>query len=110
MIKQYGGEFKGAKDFPIKKADSVLNESGHDHGHGKDPYDELGAGFQAYFTMLRSFTCLFLVFTVIMVPVFMIYESQHGLDGTYNYQNAKYSLGNMGFSSSQCVTQYTNLN
>lgn len=87
--------------------DSVSDHNGH--SKAKDPYDSLGSGMQAYFKMLRFFTVLFLIFSVLMVPAMMIYKSQEGLEGTYNYNAAKFTLGNMGFSSSVCVSQYTNL-
>jgi hypothetical protein len=53
--------------------------------------------------MVFGFIWLFVVLTLIMLPAMLIFGSQEGLKGTYNYDKAKYSLGNMGFSSSQCV-------
>lgn len=116
ILSEFGGEFTGAKDFPIKKKSKssnlgVFNDSEHSgSSHVKDPFDLLGSGMQAYFKMLRILTVMFLFFSALMVPAMMIYKSEDGLAGTLNYDAVKYTLGNMGFSSSHCISQYTNLN
>lgn len=89
-----------------------MDDSSSEHaGHikAKDPYDSLGSGMQAYFKMLRFFTVLFLVFGALMVPTMIIYMSRGNLKDTHSYDATKLTLGNMGFSSSQCISQYTNL-
>ncbi|MFO0116302.1 MAG: hypothetical protein ACK521_01310 [bacterium] len=53
--------------------------------------------------MIFGFIFLFTVLSLIMLPAMYIFNSQHGLDGTYNYVKAYYSLCNMGFSSSVCI-------
>jgi len=76
-----------------QKLEKVFNEFGvqwvgtgfeHDHSKGAqkqveeteddyDPYNMLGYGFQAYFNTLRTFSWVFLLLTVIMLPAFAIY-------------------------------------
>ena len=77
----------------------------------ENPYNELGFGFTAYFNMLRTFIGLFLLFTVIMLPALYIYGRTDGLLIASNSktEKAKYSLGNLGFSGSTCISQYVEL-
>jgi type IV secretory pathway TraG/TraD family ATPase VirD4 len=60
--------------------------------------------------MIFGFIWLFTALSLIMLPAMLIFQSQDGLEGTYNYAKAQYSLGNMGFSSSLCLHQYVDLN
>lgn len=58
------------------------------HSHHQDPYEQLGFGFRVYFRMIFGFIFLFTVLSLIMLPAMYIFNSQHGLDGTYNYVKA----------------------
>jgi hypothetical protein len=60
--------------------------------------------------MLNVLMWVFIIMSIVMIPTFYIYESQQSLIGTYNYNAAKYTLGNMGYSGTQCMSQYTQLN
>ena len=77
----------------------------------ENPYNELGFGFTAYFNMLQTFICIFLLFTVIMLPALYIYGRTDGLLIASNPKTAKakWSLGNLGFSGSTCISQYVEL-
>lgn len=78
----------------------------------ENPYNELGFGFTAYFGMLRTFICLFVLFTVIISPALFIYGRTEGLLVQSNLkktEKAKYMLGNLGFSGSTCISQYIEL-
>ena len=72
----------------------------------ENPYNELGFGFTAYFAMLRTFLCIFAVFTVIMAPLLIIYGTTNGLVVEANPRTAKarYTLGNLGFSGASCIS------
>jgi hypothetical protein len=76
-----------------------------------DPYNQLGYGFESYFKVLFNYSCIFLLFSVMMIPVFNRYSQYDGLvmikgtDDAGRYWT-KYSLGNMGFSGTKCITQY----
>jgi hypothetical protein len=77
----------------------------------ENPYNELGFGFTAYFNMLRTFVCIFVMFTLIMSPAMIIYGTTDGLTVASNAktQKAKWTLGNLGFSGATCVSQYATL-
>ena len=77
--------------------------SAHSDGDGGDIYDKLGFGFTAYFRMLWNYMCLFLLFTVLLLPTYYIYGSHGGMPAAEKVQ--AYSLGNMGFSGSFCINQ-----
>jgi hypothetical protein len=40
----------------------------------ENPYLSLGFGMNAYFQMLRSFIALFIVITIIAIPILVIYS------------------------------------
>ena len=44
-----------------------------------DPYSRLGFGWVAYFNMLWVYTCLFLFFTILCLPVFSLFKKGEGL-------------------------------
>jgi hypothetical protein len=73
-----------------------------------DPYNQLGYGFESYFKVLFNYFCIFLLFSVMMIPVFHCYSQYEGLviNGTEDAGRywTKYSLGNMGFSGTKCIT------
>lgn len=78
----------------------------------ENPYNELGFGFTAYFGMLRTFICLFVLFSVIISPALFIYGRTEGLLVQSNLkktEKAKYMLGNLGFSGATCISQYIEL-
>eukprot|EP00347_Sterkiella_histriomuscorum_P002409 403368266 len=72
----------------------------------EDPYLNLGFGLVAYFKMIKTFIFLFFVFSLLSIPAIGIYSSHKGLEGLQNYSRAKFSLGNMGFSDSICMSMY----
>ena len=77
----------------------------------ENPYNELGFGFTAYFSMLRIFIGLFILFSLIMVPTYYIYGTTEGLhvDSNPRTEKAQFSLGNLGFSGATCISQYVEL-
>ena len=62
----------------------------------------MGFGMIAYFRMIRMMIGLFMLFTLLSIPAIAIYSKYDGISGLSNYSRAKYSLGNMGFSSANC--------
>lgn len=44
-----------------------------------------------------------------MSPVFYLYVRVKGLEGNRHYRTAAYSLGNLGFSKSVCISDYVEL-
>lgn len=67
-----------------------------------DPQRSLGAGISSYHQQLVHLSILFLVLFLIHIPVMTIYDN-------YNFfedgDSISLSLGNMGFSESQCVIE-----
>ena len=53
--------------------------------------------------MIKCYTILFIIFSLMCIPIYYLYWSQNGLTGTRVKTNAKLSLGNMGFSESIVV-------
>jgi hypothetical protein len=74
-----------------------------------DVYAKLGFGFEAYFRMIKCYLGLFVAFSLMALPAMYIYQSQDGLKGSRVPSNAKYSLGNMGFSESVVINQWAEI-
>ena len=66
----------------------------------------LGFGMIAYFRMLSYFIAIFLLFSILSIPSIVIYSSYDGLDDLSNYSKARFSLGNIGYSGSVCMSMY----
>ena len=63
----------------------------------------LGFGVVSYFDLLKVMIFVFLVFTLLHMPIMRIYEeydnfSDEVMEGKFNI----FSLGNMGFSTTKC--------
>lgn len=66
-----------------------------------DPLNYLGFGMVAYRDLMFTMFCLFALLSVIMIPAMVFYQNQGGLLDAKGFA-AKFSLGNFGYSSSQC--------
>ena len=73
----------------------------------EDPFLQLGFGMIAYRDLLQTFIWLFSLLTLFMIPAFYFYNSYDGIQKPIGL--AKLSLGNMGYSSSQCSSIPTSL-
>ena len=63
-----------------------------------DPFLKLGVGIVMYRKLLRSLVLLFLVLSLMTIPVVSIYKDGKGYQDIMFYSKyAEYSLGNMGF-------------
>jgi len=72
-----------------------------------DPYSALGFGWQCYFNTLSSFTILFVILTIVMLPCFYYNAQVAGLkDVSRGYYNSVYMLGNLGFNKAVCASKY----
>lgn len=75
-----------------------------------DPYNILGFGYQAYFSMLRILTWIFILITILMLPAFYWYAQAGGLKSvTHGYYNSVFMLGNLGFNKAVCESTYIQL-
>lgn len=75
-----------------------------------DPYDVFGFGIIAYFSTLRILIIAFTICSVAFIPIISKYGNGNSLNrmtGT-NFLN-RYSLGNLGETTSLCVHQYLGL-
>ena len=97
LIKSYG------KGLSIEETQGLFDAQGLQKDTD-DPYNKLGYGFIAYFRVLHVFFCLFLLFSLMLIPVFYTYQSHSGLDMGSSLE--KYSLGSFGFSGTTCSSQY----
>lgn len=64
----------------------------------------LGFGINAFFDMMVLLIKLFTILTLLAIPAMFIYSSFNGLEKYRNYSKAKYSMGNMGYASSNCYS------
>lgn len=68
-----------------------------------DPMKELGPGISTYHQLLVTLFCLFLILSLLHIPVIRIFRSYHYFDSDpqvgYYIGN---SLGNMGYSKTEC--------
>ena len=67
----------------------------------EDPFNFLGFGMVAYRDLMFLLFCLLVVITLIMLPVISIYKNGTGLVVPMGY--ASMSLGNLGYSTTQCT-------
>lgn len=93
-----------AKDAEKGGIDSVAVER-PTFKEGEDPINYLGFGITSYFQMIRTFMIMFLLMTLLNVPIMALYVKS----GAYNDQPiakspVKISLGALGFSQSRCFS------
>ncbi len=68
----------------------------------QDPYVILGFGMIAYRDLLFTMIIVFSILSVIMLPAMSFYNQHGGIAKALQKPLAGYSLGNMGYSSTQC--------
>lgn len=66
----------------------------------EDPFNFLGFGMVAYRDLMVTLIALFTFLTVLMIPTAIMYGNHEGIINPTTYQ--RFSLGNMGYSSTQC--------
>jgi hypothetical protein len=64
----------------------------------EDPFNFLGFGMVAYRDLMLVMILLFTVISILMIPAMYMYSSHT----TYSKGYSKLSLGNLGYSSTQC--------
>jgi hypothetical protein len=70
----------------------------------EDPVHYLGFGIVSYFNLLKICIFIFLVITVLHIPVMKIYKSYNNYNEDVADKLFKVvSLGNMGFSTTKCT-------
>jgi hypothetical protein len=74
-----------------------------DQFHQTDPYSRLGYGWLAYFNMLWAYTCLFTLFTILLIPTYYLFVQSDGMNGEHSSFYVNYSLGALGFSGTTCL-------
>ena len=60
----------------------------------------------AYLKLLKTMVWLFLLFSIIMTPIMVIFGLNDGLAEMSNYSKIRFSLGNLGFSTDFCRSTY----
>jgi hypothetical protein len=71
---------------------------------GEDPLNLYGFGIIAYRDLMFTFIILFSVLTVLMIPAMVFYTSYNAIPGNVLKPYARLSLGNMGYSTTQCTS------
>lgn len=69
----------------------------------EDPFNFLGFGMVAYRDLMLTLIWLFIVLSVIMLPAAFIYKGYDAINSPPHSVLSKYSLGNLGYSSTQCA-------
>lgn len=84
----------------MKKQNAKISEE----ETNQDPFLLLGSGMISYRDLLQTFIYLFAFLSILMLPAvyFYGYGGYHGY-GALNIGYERYSLGNMGYSSVECM-------
>lgn len=59
--------------------------------------------------MLYSLTGIFFLLTIIFLPELIMNIAVGGMKGIRNYADSQFTLGNLGFSASNCISSYQNI-
>lgn len=119
IFKEFGVEFqgKGPKEHNPRNSSNPEQRNQDDlealekEAENYDPYNQLGYGWQAYFSTLNTFVWVFIGLTILMLPAFIYYAEYEGLKKvTHGYYNSIFMLGNMGFNKAVCISTYVTLN
>lgn len=70
----------------------------------KNPYMLFGFGINAFFDMTCLLIWLFAILTLLSIPAIAIFASSNGLENYRNYGMSKFTMGNMGYASSNCFS------
>ena len=77
----------------------------------EDPVNYLGFGVSSYFHVIKTFMFMFLLLTIVNIPVLKIYTSYSNYKDEVSEKFSKItSLGNMGFSQTKCSSSYIGTN
>jgi len=75
----------------------------------RDPFKNYGFGIVAYFELLRTLICAYLLMTVFAVVIMVIFTNGDALENNGDSFLTQFSLGNLGFSRFICTTQFPTL-
>lgn len=104
IFQTFGCDYTGTGPHELKgAADDVA------HPDDDDPLSGLGFGFEAYWRMLYSMSAIFLFLTVAFMPQVVMCVYTGGMHGVRNYADSMFTLGNLGFSASNCLSQYVSI-
>ena len=73
------------------------------HNTESDPLRELGPGISTYHQFLLLLMTLFMMLTLLHVPVMQVYDKYEFFRDEGHSFIEMLSLGNMGFSKTECV-------
>lgn len=104
MFRKFGVEYTGVGPKELHDEVSLIADP-----EAEDPLKGLGFGFEAYWRMLYSMSAMFIVLSLIFLPEVIMCASVGGMKGIRNYADSMFTLGNLGFAASNCISQYTNL-
>ena len=66
------------------------------------PFLIAGYGVNAYFQILDHFRMMFILITIFSLPLFYIYGTSIGLKGWKSFPVTRFTMGNLGGSSTMC--------
>ena len=98
-LKGLTGKVKRSSMHIVQKAAKPQEEK-MDH----DPLNLLGIGIVAQFDLMRYLIFAFTIFSLLSIPMIMIYQGYDAMKGTKKESYTASTLGNFGFSTSACYS------
>jgi hypothetical protein len=70
-----------------------------------DVFNVYGIGIVSWFKLLRVLMKVYLLITIMILPVMYIYSQGNGLTGAVSTfkEDLRFTLGNLGFAASECI-------
>jgi hypothetical protein len=66
----------------------------------------LGYGVNAYFDILQALAKMFVILTIVSIPLFVIYGSGIAFSDLKSYPISRFMLGNLGANTVSCENNY----
>jgi len=93
--------FKDALKLSLRK-ELHIDPSKNEMVEGKNPYLQLGYGINAYFTINKQLFFMMAFISIFFAPIAVIFGGHTALVDKPNFFIDRFSLGNMGGSSTFC--------
>ena len=91
-------ELNGEEKTRLAKAENVKD---------RDPFDLFGHGINSYFNLMSLIMKILFLLTLIFTPVMYYYSQGKEYVNSATYLWSAVSMGNLGFTKSECQTVYT---
>ena len=106
LIEENNGQAYEGTNYVQSEQDQLQKGEVFHDKHTIDIFDCYGFGITSWFILLRKLIQVYSILSVLAIGLMMTYASGNQLSGPYHKAVAKYSLGNLGFSESNCLFTY----